>query len=66
MRDERLILGLLILGVVPFAYGFSASLLLPAFNQDVIGGGPEDLGLLMTSMGLGAFCGALILAKMGD
>ncbi|HJL61669.1 MAG TPA: MFS transporter [Pseudomonadales bacterium] len=66
MRDEKVILGLLIMGFVPFTFGFSASFLLPAFNQDVIGGGPDDLGLLMTGMGVGALCGSLILAKLGD
>jgi len=66
MGDEKIILGLLIMGFVPFTFGFSASFLLPAFNQDVIGGGPEDLGLLMTGMGVGALGGSLILARMGD
>jgi MFS family permease len=66
MRDEKVILGLLIMGFVPFTFGFSASFLLPAFNKDVIGGGPDDLGLLMTSMGVGALCGSLVLARMGD
>jgi len=66
MRDERLILGLMVLGFVPMTFGFSASFLLPAFNHDVIGGGPEDLGLMMTSMGVGALAGSLGLAHYGD
>lgn len=66
MRDEKVILGLLIMGFVPFTFGFSASFLLPAFNKDVIGGGPDDLGLLMAGMGAGALCGSLILARLGD
>jgi MFS family permease len=66
MRDEKLILGLLIMGFVPMTFGFAISFLLPAFNQDVIGGGPQDLGLLMTSMGAGALLGSLILARLGD
>ncbi len=66
MRDEKLILGLLIMGFVPFMFGFSASFLLPAFNKDVMGGGPDDLGLLMTAMGAGAFMGSMLLARMGD
>ncbi|MCH7743912.1 MAG: MFS transporter [Proteobacteria bacterium] len=66
MRDEKVILGLLIMGFVPFTFGFSASFLLPAFNKDVIGGGPDDLGLLLTSMGVGALFGSLILARLGD
>ncbi len=66
MGEEKVILGLLIMGFVPFTFGFSASFLLPAFNQDVIGGGPDDLGLMMTAMGVGALGGSLILAKLGD
>jgi MFS family permease len=66
MRDEKLILGLLIMGFVPMTFGFSASFLLPAFNKDIIHGGPDDLGLLMTGMGIGALCGSLLLAHLGD
>jgi MFS family permease len=66
MRDDRIILGLLILGFVPMTFGFAMSFLLPAFNQDVIGGGPKSLGLLMTAMGAGALLGSLILARLGD
>ncbi len=66
MRTERLILGLLIMGFLPMTFGFSASFLLPAFNKDVIAGGPEDLGFLMTAMGVGALAGSLALARLGD
>ena len=66
MRTEQLILGLLIMGFVPFTFGFAAQSLLPAFNHDVIHGGPDDLGLLMTAMGVGALLGSLILARIGD
>ncbi len=66
MWQDKVILGLLIMGFVPFTFGFSVSFLLPAFNQDVIGGGPDDLGLLMTSTGAGAFFGSMMLARLGD
>lgn len=66
MRDEKLVLGLLIMGFVPFMFGFSASFLLPAFNKDVMDGGADDLGLLMTAMGAGAFLGSMMLARLGD
>ncbi|MBX3705817.1 MAG: MFS transporter [Pseudomonadales bacterium] len=66
MRDERLVLGLLVMGFVPMTFGFSVTFLMPAFNADVIGGGPEDLGLLMTSVGAGALLGSLALARAGD
>ena len=66
MRDERLILGLLIMGFVPMTFGFAPSFLLPAFNQDILGGGPDDLGLLMAGTGVGALIGSLMLARLGD
>ena len=66
MRDERLVLGLLILGFLPMTFGFAVSSLLPAFNKEVIHGGPEDLGLMMTAMGVGALAGSLALAHLGD
>jgi MFS family permease len=66
MWQDKIMLGLLIMSFVPFTFGFSASFLLPAFNHDIISGGPEDLGLLMTAMGAGAFFGSMILARLGD
>lgn len=66
MKNEKLILGLVIMGFVPMTFGWSASFLLPAFNADVIRGGPDDLGILMTAMGAGALSGSLLLARLGD
>ncbi len=57
--------GLILLSIMPFLFGLSINTLLPAFNRDVLSGGPDDLGLLMTSMGVGAIAGALVLAKLG-
>jgi MFS family permease len=39
---------------------------LPAFNQDILGGGADDLGLLMSAMGVGAIAGSLMLATLGE
>ena len=66
MRRERIVLGLLVMGFVPMTFGFAVTCLLPAFNADVIGGGPDDLGLLMTGAGIGALAGSLALARAGD
>ena len=40
--------------------------LLPAFNEDILGGGPDALGLLMSAMGVGAIIGSLMLASIGE
>jgi MFS family permease len=66
MREERIVLGLLVMGFVPMTFGFSVTFLMPAFNADVILGGPDTLGLLMTAAGAGALGGSLLLARSGD
>jgi MFS family permease len=39
--------------------------LMPAFARDVLAAGPEALGFLMTAVGVGAICGALLVANLG-
>ena len=58
--------GLVFMSVVPFLFGMPVQSLMPAFSEDVLGGGPEDLGILMGAMGAGAIIGSLGLARMGD
>lgn len=58
--------GLIILSILPFLFGLTINTLLPAFSTDVLGGGPDDLGLLMTGMGAGAIAGSLAMANMGN
>jgi|TARA_B100000315_G_scaffold230605_1_gene241168 MFS family permease len=58
--------GLILLSIVPFLFGLSINTLLPAFNTDVLDGGADDLGLLMTAMGVGAIAGSLTLANLGE
>jgi MFS family permease len=53
---------LLLLALVSFA-AMPYSVLLPVFAADVLGGGPNTLGLLSAASGLGAFGGALYLAS---
>jgi MFS family permease len=58
--------GLILLSILPFLFGLSINTLLPAFNTDVLFGGADDLGLLMTSMGVGAILGSIALANLGN
>ena len=58
--------GLILLSILPFLFGLTINTLMPAFNMDVLQGGPESLGLLMTAMGVGAIGGSLTLAKLGE
>ncbi|MCM3879864.1 MAG: MFS transporter [Vicinamibacterales bacterium] len=43
--------------------GIPFSVLMPVFATDVLGGGPNTLGVLMTAVGFGALSGALWLAS---
>ncbi|MBO6558185.1 MAG: MFS transporter [Pseudomonadales bacterium] len=58
--------GLILLSILPFLFGLTINTLLPAFSTDVLNGGPDDLGLLMTGLGVGAVFGSLAMAKMGN
>ena len=58
--------GLILLSILPFLFGLTINTLLPAFSTDILQGGPDDLGLLMTGMGVGAILGSFALAKMGN
>ncbi|MFP6816920.1 MAG: MFS transporter [Pseudomonadales bacterium] len=64
--DNPPVFGLILLSIVPFLFGMPINTLLPAFNEDILGGGAEDLGLLMSAMGLGAIVGSLLLASAND
>lgn len=66
VRANPPVFGLILLSIVPFLFGMPLNTLLPAFNEDILGGGPDDLGLLMSAMGVGAILGSLMLASMGD
>jgi MFS family permease len=56
--------GLILLSIYPFLFGLSINTFLPAFSRDILLGGPDDLGFMMTSMGVGAIGGSLLLAKL--
>jgi len=66
VRAHPPVLGLILLSVVPFLFGMPLNTLLPAFNEQVLNGGPDDLGLLISCMGGGAILGSLLLAALGN
>ena len=61
-----LLRALFLLAFLATLFGMPVQFLMPAFSEDALGGGPDDLGLLMGAMGIGAVAGSLILARMGE
>jgi MFS family permease len=64
-RNETVRTGLLIstlasLFIVPF------TTLLPVFARDLLGIGAAGQGMLLTAMGVGALCSAVLIASLGD
>lgn len=56
---------LLILFAIVGIFGWSYSVLMPAFATDVLHTGPGGYGALLTANGIGAFLGALTVASFG-
>ena len=65
LRTPRILIVLSILGVVAITV-FNFSVYVPLLARDVLGRGPDGLGFLMASLGVGAVAGALSLAMVGD
>lgn len=66
IRHNRIVLTLLGMVAVANIFAFGYSALMPAFAQDVLGQGPQGLGLLSASVGVGALIGALTVASTGN
>ncbi len=64
-RDAVLPSIVLSYGVLLF-FAPSAAMMLPLFTSQVIHVGPTQLGALFSAIGVGAVCGALITASLGD
>jgi len=63
---NRSILGLVSMVAVMSLFGIPYIILIPVFVSNVLHAGVRALGILMSSIGLGALTGSLILARMGD
>ena len=67
VRGQPVILALILLAMVPAMFTMPINMgLLPVFAKDVLGAGPEKLGLLFTAMGVGAILGTLTVASLGN
>lgn len=66
VRNSRVLIGLLLMGLVPTMFGFSAQFLLPAFSGRVFDGQSGTLSGLLVALGVGAVLGSLTLARFGE
>ncbi len=66
IKNNRLILVLIIIVGVVSLFGVAYAILMPIFADDVLKVGVKGLGALMSCSGLGALIGALSLARLGD
>lgn len=60
------LIGLIVLSIIPFLFGMPLTTLLPAFNEEILGGHADDLGFLVSAMGGGAIIGSFVMASMGS
>src|SRR6202040_3062764 len=60
-RDRRLI-GTLVVTVIYNTFGWPFTSMIPVIGQDDLGLGPVGIGLLASMDGVGAFCGAIVIA----
>ena len=60
---NKVIRGLVAFAVFPFVFAAPFHTLMPSMNERVLGGGPTELGFLMTSIGVGAILGSLLLSS---
>ncbi|KAA0230124.1 MFS transporter [candidate division KSB1 bacterium] len=65
VRSSPLVWGLLALVAVATIFGWSFTVLLPVFADEVLGGGAIQLGRLLSASGLGALAGAVFTATIG-
>ncbi len=65
VRTNTVIMLLLLLGFAQMTMMVPIRFVMPVFAKDVFGVGPEGLGVLMASMGIGSLLGALVVASLG-
>jgi MFS family permease len=66
VRSNPTLLSLLVMAFVPLITATSYFPLMPVFAKTIFKAGEKGLGFLMSSAGIGAFCGSFILAALGD
>ena len=66
VRSKPALLAVISTALVPPIFGMPYMSLMPIFQKDVLGVGPEELGLLLAAPGIGALISLSTLATFGD
>ena len=66
VRRNRPMLALMLLALGPSLFGMPIALLLPAFVKQDLGAGPETLGVLLGSLGVGALIGSIVVVTFAS
>jgi len=66
VKNNQIIVSLLILSFVPIFLVFPYQMLMPVFAKNIFKAGETGLGILMSATGVGALAGSMIAASMGD
>jgi len=66
VASHRSILALVSMLAVVSLFGISYIMLMPVFVNNVLHAGVMKFGILMSSVGIGALVGSLVLARLGD
>ncbi len=62
VRGQSIIIALLLLGLIVMTFVMPFQAVMPVLVRDVLNRGPDDLGVLMTAIGVGALMGSLTAA----
>jgi MFS family permease len=63
VREQPVLVGVLVLVLVVATLGINFYLTLPVLVRNVFGGGPESYGLLTTVLAVGSLLGAIVVAR---
>jgi MFS family permease len=66
VRSNSAVLAVIISALVPPLFAMPYMSLMPIFQKDVLGVGPEQLGMLLAAPGVGALISLSTLATIGD
>jgi MFS family permease len=64
VRGDRRLIGILVVTVIYNTFGWPFTSMIPVIGQDNLGLGAVGIGLLASMDGVGAFCGAVVIALL--